>query len=162
MSLPPNEFELRGRLLPAPLADRLQRCFVERFAPEVLPRLSPPYWGRAFEEARLVDVQALRSPAFLARRPMLCLLGRPAPRPSPKYLRRVLACRPTDLSRTLTSLHWSVRCDFYLFDAGFTWFIAALQERIHQMRDDGGFPLLVHGDPGAGWDDADRGDRPQP
>jgi hypothetical protein len=141
--VPINDVKMPGRQLGLPLAAKLQRCFVERFAPEMLPRLSPPYWGTAFERAALVSSNWLRGSEFAQRGRVLCLVGRRPAKPAPKFARAVYLCTAIDVADTLTSLHWSVHCDFYLFDRTFRWFVAALEERIFQMDDQGEYKLLA-------------------
>ena len=53
-------------------------------------------------------------------------------------------CKTQDIADFLCNMHWSVNCDFYLFDSSFSWFVAALNERIYQMDDEGAFTLLSY------------------
>jgi hypothetical protein len=138
-----REVTIPGRRLKQNVADRVHRAFVERFAPEGLPRIAPPLWGKAFEHAAIVDSSYLRTPAFLQHRHVLCLVNTALPKPAKKFQRPVYMCRSDALAETLTSLHWRAHGDFYIFDRTCEWFVAALNERIHQMDDAGRYKLLV-------------------
>jgi hypothetical protein len=138
-----REVEIPGHRLKQDTADRVQRAFVERFAPEGLPRLTPPLWGKAFQDADVVDSSYLRTPAFLRHKHVLCMTGRPLPKPAKKYQRAVYMCRSAALAEALSHVHWSVNCDFYVFDRSCEWLVAALTERLHQMDDSGQYKLLV-------------------
>jgi hypothetical protein len=144
-----EDLRIPGRRLNRDLADRLQRCFVQRFAPEVLPRLSPPLWGEKFENAELVDCVYLKTAAFQRYKHVLCLVGRLLRKPAKKYQRDIFMCRTKEIADFLCSLHWGVGCDFYIFDANYRWFIAALEERIYQMNEDGIYKLLYYSEPDA-------------
>lgn len=147
--MPINDVEMPGRRLAVPLAGKLQRCFVERFVPEMLPRLAPPYWGATLERATKVRSCWLREPAFAQRGPVLCLMSRGLPKPAPRYARAVYLCAAADLAQVLTSIHWSVHCDFYVFDRTLQWFVAVLEERVFQMDEEGEYVVLVHREDGA-------------
>ena len=138
-----REVQIPGHRLRQDIADRIQRAFVERFAPEGLPRLAPPLWGKAFQDAEVVDSTYLRTPAFLRHKRVLCLVGRALPKPARKYQCPVHMCRSAALAETLSQLHWSVNCDFYVFDRSCEWFVAALTERLEQMDEAGQYKLLV-------------------
>ena len=142
MTLP---VEIPGRRLRLDIGDRIQRAFVERFAPEVLPRLAPPLWGKAFEDAAVVDSTYLRTSAFLGHERVLCLVGRQLPKPAKKYQCPVYVCRSAALAETLIHLHRSEICDVYIFDRSCDWFVAALTERLEQMDEAGRYKLLVSG-----------------
>jgi hypothetical protein len=139
-----EDFSIPGHRLKDELAARLQRCFVERFAPESLPKITPPLWGKKFESARQLDSAYLKSDLFQSRRRVLCLVGRPLPKSAKKHLRSIYMCKTQDIADFLCNMHWSVNCDFYLFDSSFSWFVAALNERIYQMDDEGAFTLLSY------------------
>lgn len=86
----------------------------------------------------------LRNPEFLQRRRVLCLVGRERPQPARKGEPAIYLCTAEDIAATLTSLHWCVGTDFYLFDKTGGWFIAALRERLYMMDDHGEYPLLIY------------------
>lgn len=138
-----RDVEIPGRLLRQDIADRVHRAFVERFAPEMLPRVAPPLWGKAFEDAEIKDSTYLRTPAFLRHERVLCLVNRALPKPAKKYQRPVYMCRSAALADVLSQLHWSAHGDFYVFDRTCNWYVAALTERIHQGDETGNYKLLV-------------------
>ena len=132
-----------GHPLRQDTADRIQRAFVERFAPEGLPRLRPPLWGQAFANADVVDSTYLQTPDFLRHKHVLCIVGHRLPKPAKKYQVPVYMCRSRELAEALTHLHRSEICDIYIFDRSCEWFVAALTERLEQMDDSGRYKLLV-------------------
>lgn len=138
-----RDVEIPGRLLRQDIADRVHRAFVERFAPEVLPRVASPLWGKAFEDAEIRESTYLRTPAFLRHERVLCLANRALPKPAKKYQRPVYMCRSAALAEALSHLHWSAHGDFYVFDRTCNWFVAALTERIHRGDEAGNYKLLV-------------------
>ena len=138
-----RDVEIPGRLLRQDIADRVHRAFVERFAPEVLPRVASPLWGKAFEDAEIRDSTYLRTPAFLRHERVLCLVNRALPKPAKKHQRPVYMCRSAALAEALSHLHWTAHGDFYVFDRTCNWFVAALTERIHQGDEIGNYKLLV-------------------
>ncbi len=139
-----NDAKVPGLLLSSELAVPLQRRFVEHFVPEFLPRVAPPFWGVAFESADIVSKDYLWEDEFLSRKKVFCLVSRQPPKPVSKQERAIYLCSPIDIANMLSSLHWSVHCDFYIFDESFEWFVAALEERIYQMDEQGDYPLLVY------------------
>lgn len=129
-------------MLPLSLSEKVQRQFVEKFCPEQLPRLSTPYWGRIFSKAEQLHSAQLVPDCLGSAKSVLCLSGRPFARPISKHLRPVYLCPRTAVVPFLKSIHWSLGCDLYVFDKTMTWFIAAVEERIFQMSDDGDYVLL--------------------
>jgi hypothetical protein len=131
-----------GRLLPLQVSEKVQRQFVKCFASECLPRISPPYWGRRFSIAEHLHSSTITAALFGSRKHIFCISGRPFSKAQNKSLRPIYLCKPATAVTFLKNVHWSLGCDLYFFDRSYTWFIAAVDERISQMTEKGNFILL--------------------
>lgn len=143
-ALNPHPLIPPGRLVPPATSASVQKGFVETFAPEMLPRLSPPYWGEKFASAALKSSDYLLSNEFQTGGRVLCLVSRTRIGGKMKFLRDIYLVDRRRLADYLTSLGHDAGCDFYVFDRSLEWFVAVIEERLFQMDQDGKFVLLCH------------------
>ena len=132
-----DALEPPGRKLCQVVAENLQRQFVTTFIPEHLPKLSPPYCGRLFEEADRVSSCFFKSTAFLNGKRVLCMPSRTPVNGKSKFRRDIYISNRKELSLFLLSLKPDTGFDLYIFDRSFAWFIAILEERLFQTDNEG-------------------------
>jgi hypothetical protein len=136
--------DIPGRLLTVEECEAIQKRFVDAFVPEMLPRLSPPYWGAAFEAARACSSDDLTTREFLDGEPVWCMPSSTSTRKGPRFRRDVYVMERSEAATYACSLTPASGHDVYLFDSTFSWFISILEERIFQADEDGKYVVLCY------------------